>query len=57
MSPREEAGRCRKGTFNGAAAEASQYGFARCIKDAGHSDECDSGPAPDPEPDELPRAA
>lgn len=57
MIARVESGQCKKGTFNGAAARASQFGFARCILDAGHTDDCDSGPAPDPEPDDLPRAA
>lgn len=40
--------RCPKGTSLGEAAKASQFGFARCILDAGHDGPCDSGPAPEP---------
>jgi hypothetical protein len=36
---------CGKGTFNGAAAQASKYEFAPCVKPVGHSGPCDSGPA------------
>jgi hypothetical protein len=36
---------CGRGTFNGAAAEASKYGFAPCTLAKGHSPPCDSGPA------------
>ena len=36
---------CGKGTFNGAAAETSRYGFAPCVLHAGHSGPCDAGPA------------
>jgi hypothetical protein len=44
---------CKKGTFNGDAAKASPYEFARCVLPADHSNPgpgCDSGPAPDDEP-------
>lgn len=34
---------CGKGTFNGAAARASKYEFAPCIRHVGHSGPCDSG--------------
>lgn len=44
---------CRRGTYNGAAAEASPYEFAPCIREQGHTGPCDSGPV-GPEP---PRAA
>lgn len=36
---------CGKGTKHGAAAEASQYGFAACILSREHGGKCDSGPA------------
>lgn len=36
---------CGKGTLNGAAAQASKYGFAPCAREPGHSPPCDSGPA------------
>jgi hypothetical protein len=36
---------CGKGTFKGAQAEASKYGFAACVLHPGHSGDCDSGPA------------
>lgn len=42
---------CGKGTFNGPAAEASQYAFAPCILPAGHPNvgsDCDSGPVDEP---------
>lgn len=35
---------CGKGTFNGAAAEASKYGFAPCVLSREHAPPCDSGP-------------
>lgn len=38
---------CGRGTFHGPAAEASQYGFARCILPFDHPNigaGCDSGP-------------
>jgi hypothetical protein len=44
---------CGKGTFNGAAAEASKYGFAPCVRPYDHPNlgaGCDSGPAPEPQP-------
>jgi hypothetical protein len=37
---------CGRGTFNGAAAEVSPFGFAPCVLEKGHRDECDSGPVP-----------
>lgn len=39
---------CGKGTFNGAAAEASKYLFASCVLPMDHAPPCDSGPAPEP---------
>jgi hypothetical protein len=41
---------CGKGTQNGEAARASKYGWAPCVLDIGHSEPCDSGPAPETEP-------
>jgi hypothetical protein len=42
---------CGKGTKHGEAAKVSRYGFAPCILPEGHPErQCDSGPAPDPEP-------
>ena len=37
---------CGKGTYNGKAAEASQFGFASCVLPKDHRGPCDSGPAP-----------
>lgn len=42
--------RCDRGTFNGPAAEASTFGFARCILPAEHAPPCDAGPSDEPEP-------
>jgi hypothetical protein len=42
---------CGKGTFNGAAAQASKYGFAGCILPVGHAPPCDSGPVDDEQPE------
>lgn len=39
--------RCQRGTFNGAAAEASRFGFAPCVLPFDHprvGPGCDSGP-------------
>lgn len=44
--------RCRRGTYNGAAAEASKFGFAPCTLAFDHPNigsGCDSGPASDAE--------
>lgn len=38
---------CGQGTFNGGAADVSQFGFSVCILPLGHNGPCDSGPAPD----------
>jgi hypothetical protein len=40
---------CRKGTYHGAAAAASRFGFAPCVLELGHREPCDSGPAPEPD--------
>lgn len=58
-APKREDGVCGKGTMHGRAAMLSPYGFAKCVKDAGHTGRCDSGDPPSPEPDlfDVPRAA
>jgi hypothetical protein len=40
---------CGRGTFRGAAADASKYGFAPCILSQDHGGEHDSGPCEAPE--------
>lgn len=41
---------CGKGTYNGATAENSPFGFAACVEPKDHHPPCDSGPVLDMQP-------